>query len=493
LRHKRGAKSHHFTPSERRATWSLALIISSRMLGLFMIFPILSLYIPPSKISVAFELMPGAVSEAVWGSLTGHESILGATPTTVGIAIGIYGLTQGLLQIPFGLISDRFGRKPVIVLGLLLFIFGSMVAAMSTSIWGVIIGRVIQGGGAVAAVIMALTADLTREETRTKALAIIGMTIGLGIMVALIIGPILDRWIGIFNIFWITAALATFGLLLILFVVPTPKRIEIHRDAETVPRQMKRVLSNAQLMRFNGGIFILHAIFAASFLVFPLLIKDITGLEREHHGWLYLPVLAASLLLMGPLMIIGERFRKMKQVFLFAIIALVVAEISFRQLHLDTFTLVATLILFFGVFNFLEAALPSLISKTSSPEDKGTAMGVFSSSQYFGTFAGGVLGGIVLDYFGFPGVFLLCTVLLGVWLLFAVSMKHPRYLVTRTLRVGPVTESEAKKLIIQLTSVQGVAEAILEPDEEVAYLKVDQKALDEEALEQYSIEPAEET
>ncbi len=471
-------KFHHLTGGERKACFSLALIVALRMFGLFMIFPVLGLYLKDG-------------------------SIEGLTDITLGIAIGIYGLTQGLFQIPFGMLSDHYGRKRLIVIGLCLFIIGSVVAASSSSIWGIILGRVIQGCGAIAAVIMALAADLTREEVRTKAMAIIGATIGISILASFVIGPMLNKLIGIYGIFWMTAFFATCGLFLILYVVPEPDHLSFHRDTETVPKQIKKVFNNGQLNRYNIGIFFLHVMFAACFVVFPTIFGNIFTndsfvISEVHYGFIYLIALSASMLIMIPMIVIGERLRRMKEMFLLSILFLIASHFILSTMNLNisligianpmqTIVLFSImLIVFFGAFNFLEAALPSLVSKACSPENKGTAMGVYSSFQYFGTFVGGIMGGVSKAYYGITGVYIFCLSMAVCWFLIAMSMQSPRYLKTQLLNVGPLDEKEAKKMVVNLTSIQGVAEAIIVKEEGVAYLKVDSKALDEEALFMYS-------
>jgi len=473
------AKFHQFTPIERRATLSLASIIALRMFGLFMIFPVMSLYI---------GVIPGA------------------TPATVGFAVGAYALTQGFLQIPFGMLSDHWGRKPVIFLGLALFALGSVVAAMSDTIWGMIAGRIIQGCGAVSAAVMALTADLTREETRTKALATIGMSIGTAVMLALVLGPILNKIIGLNGIFWITSGIALSGMALLYWVVPNPTDSHFHRDTEPVPGQFGRVLRNPQLMRLNVGIFCLHAVFAACFLVFPLLLKSVFELDSHQHWWVYIPVMALSMIIMVPMIIAGERYRKMKQVFVAAVGLVIVSTFGLYHMVASWLPIALLMILFFGAFNFLEAALPSLVSKTAPPEAKGTAMGVYSTTQYFGTFLGAFGGGLVLHNFTLPvglfwpeiveeklilqqipSVFVFCIIIGILWLFVTLSMESPRYLSTQLLNVGQMSEADSRNLAMKLTAVQGVAEAVVIADEGVAYLKVDNKALDEASLFEYSI------
>jgi MFS family permease len=426
------------------------------MLGMFMILPVFALYAPKLE---------------------------GATPALMGLAIGAYGMTQAILQIPFGLLSDRFGRKPVIAVGLLLFALGSVVAALSTSIYGVILGRAIQGAGAIAAAVMALAADLTREEQRTKAMAIIGMSIGFSFSLALVAGPILDHWIGLSGIFWLTAVLACLGIAVLYLVVPQPQVSRVHRDAEPVPAQFMGVLRDAQLLRLNYGILSLHLILTATFTVLPLILRDHLGMASAKHWHLYLPVMLLSVAAMVPFIILAERRRRMKQVFLGAIAVVALAEFGMAMWHVSFVSIALLLFVFYVGFNLLEATLPSLISKMAPSDSKGTAMGFYSSSQFLGAFIGGAAGGWLQGHFGIGGVLVFCGTVAVLWLLVAASMRSPRYLTTRMLRVGVVDAQQSRVLAQRFTQVRGVAEAVVIGEEGVAYLKVDNHALDEQALE----------
>lgn len=450
------------TALERKAAISLSGIFALRMLGLFMILPIFSLYV---------------------------DHFRGATPALTGIALGAYGLTQGLLQIPFGMLSDRLGRKRVIVAGLLLFALGSVVAAMSDTIWGVIAGRALQGSGAIAAAVMALTADLTREEHRTKAMAMIGVSIGASFALALIAGPVLDNLIGLEGIFWLTAILALAGIAVLLGIVPTPQESRMHRDAEPVPAQFARVLRDGQLLRLDLGIFLLHMVLMTTFVAVPLALVREAGLPSNQHWWIYLPVLLLSVAAMVPFIILAERRRMMKRVFLGAILVLAVAQFGLAEWHQELWVVVLMLFLFFAAFNLLEASLPSLVSKVAPAESKGTAMGVYSSSQFFGAFAGGAVGGVLMGTTGFTGVFVLGGVMALLWLAVAASMREPRYLASYLLNVGMVDDAQARRLAMELTRVRGVAEAVVIAQDGVAYLKVDRKALDLDALATFSRPP----
>jgi len=452
---------------ERRSAFSLASIYSFRMLGLFMILPVFALY---------------------------AHGLKGVTPTQIGLALGIYGLTQAILQIPFGMLSDRIGRKPIITLGLLIFVIGSVVAAMATSannIEGIIIGRALQGGGAVGSAVLALAADLTREEHRLKVMAIIGMTIGASFSVAMIGGPVLNDWIGLSGIFWMTAILGLCGIVVLYVWVPTPKHSRMHRDTQAVPAQFKEVLADSQLLRLDLGIFTMHLVLTALFVALPVALRDVVGLPEEHHWFVYLPVMALGFFSMVPFIIIAEKKRRMKQVFAGAIAVLALSCLSLYEFHRGLIGIVIALWLFFSAFNLLEASLPSLISKMAPTQSKGTAMGVYSSSQFLGIFVGGWAGGWVFQHHGFTGVFLFCAGMVGIWLLAALTMRSPRYLSTFLINVGDVDEARAKALSAELTLIQGVAEAVVLPEDGVAYCKVDLNALDREKLESYSVNPGE--
>ena len=436
---------------EFRAASSLAVVFSVRLLGLFMIYPVFEAY---------------------------ANGLSGATPYLVGEALGIYGLSQGLLQIPFGLLSDRYGRKSMIVLGLILFGIGSAVAAMSTSIGGVIFGRVLQGAGAVGSVILALVADLTREENRTKAMAMVGITIGMSFMIALITGPVVASFIGVGGIFWLMVGLAVAGIAVTEFVVPSPRQVRVHRDAETVPGLIWSVLRNGELLRLDFGVFVLHAILTASFLVVPGLLRGTLQLNSHDQWIVYLPVLIASLLITVPAIIVAEKHRRMKGVFVASVGALVVSQMMLQFGSGGAVALIVALAVFFSAFNVMEATLPSLITKVAPPDGKGTAAGLFSSAQFLGIFAGGMVGGWVHQNWGTTGVFGLTAALAFLWLIAAATMKQPNYLSTRLVPLGDRAARDAERLAAMLRQVPGVAEAVVIAEEKLAYLKVDSKSFD---------------
>ncbi|SEH08588.1 Inner membrane transport protein YajR [Candidatus Venteria ishoeyi] len=448
------------TPIEKRASTALSGIMALRMLGLFMILPVFSLY---------------------------AQQLPDVTPTLIGLAIGIYGLTQGLLQIPFGLLSDRIGRKPVIIGGLLIFALGSVVAAQAQDIWMIIVGRGLQGAGAIAAALMALTADLTREEHRMKAMATIGMSIGMAFLLAMIAGPIINQWIGVPGIFWLIAAGAIGGIGIVIWVVPTPLHTRVHRDAETVPAQLGQVLKDAQLLRLDVGILTLHAQLTALFVVFPLALHNNVGLAVAEHWKVYLPVMLLSIISLIPLVIYAEKYRHIKLVFSAMIALLTVTSLAFSGFHNDLWVMGLLLWLFFTAFNVLESILPSLVSKIAPPDNKGTAMGMYSTSQFLGAFIGGLCGGWLYHHSGFAAVFWFCAGINLIWLLLAVTMRQPTYFTSYLLKIAPMNTQEATVLHQQLIAIEGVAQAVVICEDEVAYLKIDSKKLNFSALDAYSV------
>ncbi|SES65300.1 Predicted arabinose efflux permease, MFS family [Nitrosospira multiformis] len=427
------------------------------MLGMFIILPVFAFYA---------ERLPG-----------------GDNYTLVGIALGAYGLTQAILQVPFGWLSDRFGRKPVIYGGLLLFALGSFVAAAATDIYWVIAGRVIQGAGAISAAVMALAADLTREEHRTKAMAAIGMTIGTTFALSLVIAPSLNRMIGVPGIFFMTGVLVLLAMIVVSRVVPNPTDSRFHSDTEASAGRFSNVLRNPELLRLDFGVFALHAVLMALWLVVPLSLRQ-AGLAADDHWQIYFPALVISMLLIIPVIIYSEKKAKLKQVFVISVAVLLVSQILLAFTFDSIWGTAGALLVFFTAFNLLEATLPSLISKIAPVGAKGTAIGVYSSVQFLGTFIGASAGGYLYQHYGSTALFAFCAVLLMLWLIFAVTMKAPAAVRTRMYHVQVMDTGTAHGLSRQLAALPGVHEALVLASEGVAYLKVDMRGFDEQGVAQ---------
>ncbi len=388
------------TTFERHAVTALSVIMSLRMLGLFMVLPVFSLY---------------------------ASQLQNATPTLIGLAMGIYGLTQALLQIPFGALSDHFGRKKIITLGLLMFALGSLIAALAHTIHWMIIGRALQGAGAVGSTIIAMIADLTRENQRTKAMAIIGMSIGVSFSLAMLAGPVLNAWINVSGIFWFAVLFSIIAIVILLTIVPTPTTVAWHAEAEPEFHSFFTLLKHPALMRLNVGIFLLHAVFTASFVVIPISLQKLAGLHGNQQWTLYLPILILAFIFTIPCVVLAEKKHFLKEFFLGAIVTLGIAEYLFWIFAHNLLLSALGLLLFFTAFSVLEAFLPSLVSRTAPPARKGTALGIYSCSQFLGIFVGGSLGGWLYGKAGLVNVYLFCVILTIIWLAIAFFMKSPQH------------------------------------------------------------------
>lgn len=450
--------------TERRAAFSLASLFLIRMLGLFMILPVFALY---------------------------AEHLPGSSATLMGLAVGIYGLTQAIFQIPFGLASDRVGRKPMIYLGLVIFGAGSVVAATASTMEMIIAGRALQGSGAIAATVMALAADLTRDDVRMRVMGIIGMSIGLSFSLSVVVGPLLNSWIGVPGIFWTTAVLSVVGIGIVKFLVPDPVDSRRRRDTQAVPAHFKNVLKDKRLLYLNFSIFILHMILTSIFVVLAFLLRDSTGVEPDRHWMVYGVVIVLAMIVTVPIIIYAERKRKLKQVFASAVGLL---AISLAVLMTAQYTLVFAMFalwLFFVAFNVLEASLPSMVARTAPADQKGTAMGVYSSCQFLGAFVGGASGGILYKEWGLTGVLIFGTVATVLWWILALCAENPNHLSNFTVTLkGQLTPEQGAMLAQRLGAVPGVAEAMVVSEEGVAYLKVDHRTLDRDALNQAASMPA---
>jgi MFS family permease len=445
------------TPIERRTVSTLALIYALRMFGLFMVLPVLVIF---------------------------ANDYEGASATLVGIAIGAYGLTQALLQLPFGMWSDRIGRKPVILIGLIIFTLGSALAASADSIWMLIAGRALQGAGAIASTLMALMTDLTQEENRTKAMASIGASIGLSFTLAMVVGPALAGWIGLSGLFALTAVFSVAAMLLLVIAVPTPKQQVRSRDARAFYHQLGDVVKDGQILRLSFGIFALHAILVACFVSVPVMLLS-AGLIQEDHWQVYLPVMLVSFACMVPFIIIGEKQQKMKQILLVAVLLLGVSLVWIALFSEQLIGVISGLWIFFLAFNILEASLPSLISKFAPAGFKGSAMGLYSTCQFLGAFVGGLVGGMLSDYVSLAGVFWGMIPLVVIWVVMVATMDKPRHLASYMVNIAASNKENSDQLEIELLAIPGVYEAVIMLNENAAYLKVDNKTFDPAQLNEY--------
>ncbi|MFQ5658903.1 MAG: MFS transporter [Gammaproteobacteria bacterium] len=447
-------------PTEIQAIASIGLLYIVRMLGLFMVLPVMVLH---------------------------ADDYTGSTPFLIGLAIGIYGLTQACMQIPFGLLSDRIGRKTVIYTGLVLFGLGSIVAAQADTLWGVIIGRGMQGAGAIASTLLALLSDLTRDHHRAKAMAGIGMSIGIAFALSLWLGPWISAHYGLSGIFLVTAGFAVLGVAVVAFIVPAPPSRPVFNAETTANMQLlSKVIKDTQLLRLDTGIFVLHFILTASFIGLPLVLRDTLGLQQAQHGYLYLPVMGVSFIGMVPILIWAERRQRVIQAFIGAILALIIACSALAVFHDNEMISIAAVFLFFTAFNLQEANLPSLISRQAFAGGKGTAMGIYSTSQFLGIFSGGSLGGLAMSYAGLTGLFSLCLFAAIVWLAAALGMQMPKRLKNIVLQIGP-EQLNNTSLLTDLVEIQGVEDVMIFAEHNVVYLKVDEGRFDHACLDSYAV------
>ena len=446
---------YKMTPVELRATWGLGTVFSLRMLGMFMVLPVLTTY---------------------------GMALQGASEALIGIAIGIYGLAQALFQIPFGLLSDRIGRKPLIIGGLLIFVLGSVIAALSESIWGVILGRAMQGSGAIAAAVMALLSDLTREQNRTKAMAFIGVSFGVTFAIAMVLGPIITHSLGLNALFWMIAILAGCGILITLWVVPNTKTHVLNRESGMVKGCFSKVLAEPKLLKLNFGIMCLHIMLMSTFVALPGQLEQ-AGFPASEHWKIYLCTMLIAFASVVPFIIYAEVKRRMKRVFVGCVALLLIAEIVLWGSGPHFWELVLGVQLFFLAFNLMEAILPSLISKESPAGYKGTAMGIYSTSQFLGVAIGGSLGGWIDGLFDSQTVFLAGALLAMVWLLVSSTMTEPPYVASLRIEL-PDNVADNETLKQRLLAQSGVSDVNIITQERSAYVKIDSKLTNRFEIEQ---------
>ncbi len=442
--------SERMSAGELRAAIGLAGIFGLRMLGLFVILPVFALY------------------------AAGLEG--GTDLTLVGTALGAYGLSQAILQIPFGRWSDRFGRKPLLYIGLAIFAAGSLVAGYSSSIQGVILGRILQGSGAVSAVAMAMAADLTREEHRTKVMAIIGAVIGLSFAASLVLGPWLGRVIGVDGIFYLTGALALAAIAVVV-LLPDPPARDSH--VAGAPVQLAEILRDRELNRLSLGIFVLHAVMMSLFVTVPFDLVE-AGLDGHEHWKVYALVMLGSLLYMIPAVQFGDRRGRSKAVFLFSVAIVAASQVLLLFPAQGLIGIGVALLVFFAGFMVLEAALPAHVSRAAPAGGRGTAIAVYSTVQFLGAACGSALGGYLAQHWGRASLLTMNLGLLAVWLLAAWGMRGYDASSIRSYVLPPLDGPRAAGLRERLHALPGVREVKLQAGARMAYLKVDTRAFDEQ-------------
>lgn len=446
-------QSNRLNNLEKRAAVSLALIFSMRMLGLFMLMPILAIY---------------------------GQELSGVTPMWIGLAIGAYGLTQALFQIPMGWLSDRYGRRRIIVLGLIIFAIGSVIAGLAESIEMVTFGRAIQGMGAIASAVLALASDVTREEQRPKVMAVIGMCIGMSFAAALVLGPMVAKSFGLAGVFNLTAIMAVVGIIIVLTIVPVSYTRGHSGEVTATSSRLISMLCHPQLIRLDFGVMVLHMMMTSLFIALPVLLTD-AGLAIDNHWQIYLPVLFLSFVFMVPMIIVAAK-KSLEKVMFLAAIGMLIIALGSMVLTQSFWPLILTLFLFFIGFNFLEASLPAHVARLSPAGQKGSAMGVYSSSQFFGAFLGGITGGYLVQNFGFGYLFAANAVLALLWLIIASSMVLPASSKRVSIAIEPVDGGQWQQLIDKISDCSGVMEATLVEDEHRIYLKVEKSNYDRDSV-----------
>ena len=433
---------------ELKATLSIALLYVVRMLGLFMVLPVLPLVL--------------------------DDSLLLA-----GIALGAYGLSQALLQIPLGLLSDKYGRKPVIFCGLSIFILGSLVAACSENIYFIILGRFLQGCGAIASTLLALLSDVTRASNRSKAMAIVGISIGASFSIALIAGPLINRYFGLSGIFLATAVAGALGIVLLIYVIPTPEISIFNPQSQFSQSRLTEVLGSGKLLRTIFGIFCLHYLLVASFMAFPRLMQATGTIATDSYHLIYLGILTITFALMAPFMWLSDKPSFAKPLLLVMIGMFIAACFTLAQ-YQGYYAVLGGMILFFMAFNLLEVILPSLVSKIAPPGARGTAMGIYSTAQFAGAFIGGVIGGYLLHIGSMIQLLYANIVLCIIWLLASMSLPKIGNITTLAWPFTAGSQAQRNELKDALLAVSGVLELAFV--DSVAYLKVDNDLLDENQL-----------
>ncbi len=408
-------------------------------------------------------------------TLYAHQ-LSGATPLLTGIALGCYGFSQGFLQIPFGLLSDRYGRKPLLLIGLALFAIGSLIGALTHSIAGMILARTLQGSGAIGSVLMALLADTTADRHRTKAMAVIGLTIGVSFSLAIILSPIISASFGLAGIFMLTTILALLGMGLVFLFPSSPAPLQFDAPQKMDVVRFKQVLRNPHLLRINAGIFLQHLVLTTTFFAIPTLLQPMLHLYHlNNSGLFYFPLVILSFIFMIPLLFLAERKQRIKTIFITCVTLISFAQILLALNHHSFEMITASLLIYFTVFNTLEALLPSLASRQAVATYRGSAMGVYSSCQFLGIFVGGSLSGFLFGLWGYQGVFILNIILTLIWIVIATGMKPLSYCYSVIIPLSNTTLSPTQ-LRQKLSLIPGVKEVRVDTEARIIYLNVEKIA-----------------
>ncbi len=442
------------TGLEIRATASVSFLYMVRMFGLFMVLPVLPLV---------------------------AESYAGATLALTGLALGIYGLSQGLLQIPFGLLSDRIGRKPVLYLGLVLFIAGSALAATAETIGWLIAARLLQGCGAIAGTLLALMSDLTRVNVRTTAMAFVGISIGASFGLSLIAGPWLNTMIGLSGVFLLNAGLGVVGILVVALLVPTPAHARVNLDNAVIPADIARLITRPDIAALCASILIAHHLLMSGFLAFPRLLVQ-GGYAEDVHHFIYLALLGGTFLLMGPVMRLGSRPRYTKGVLL-GVIALATASLALLGGQYVGAVVLLALGGFFMAFNLVEVVLPAQLTRAAPAGQRGTAAGIFSAFQFGGVFTGGAVGGLLIQAWGDVALLYVNAGLAAVWFLLVSRGLTVQDVSGRVVEIPDPSSDRAHSLVNALSSIEGIDDVVFVESEGLAYLKIDNALFVEDGLE----------
>ena len=434
------------TSFEIKSTLGIAFIYMLRMLGLFIVLPIMSIYL--------------------------SEFGAGASTFLIGLTFGIYGLTQALFQIPFGILSDRFGRKKIIIIGLCIFFIGSLVIFFSESLIMITLGRALQGAGAISAVLLALLADLTTDKARTKSMAIIGASIGLTFGISIVLSPILNTYLGFQNIFMLIAILSLIAMAVVIYYIPNPIR---YSRNERIDYPIKKIIFDKVFLKLDYGIFALHASQIIMFMMIPLMLNGI-GYPIKYHWQIYLPVFVLSMLAIIPMIILSSKKKMLRSFFLINVFLLIFVQYLFMNWSDSKQTIMITLLIYFIAFNFLEATLPSLISRLSPKNLKGLVLGAYNTSQSLGIFVGGILGGFIATQYNDHAIFVLSGVLLAGWLALMIRFIFPSSKNDMVIKLNPefFNQSDKSKNMIfsKIQRLDFVDEALIFPNESYIIIKL---------------------